>query len=235
MMLMAVGVLSLLFVFGLFHTLLHSQTTKLVEWSRSSLTKVFSPQRVVPSPTENEGVVRSGTSHRKAEAELRNVFATFDKNKDGFITKQELRVSMRNVGVDMSEAEAAEMVEKVDSNGDGLIDFDEFCELFDSMAGGDRASVGGGGGEEAGEGGGGEGDFMKEAFDVFDGDRDGLITVEELGLVLSSLGMKEGERLESCKEMIRKVDVDGDGMVNFDEFKEMMKTGGGGGRLVAVS
>ncbi|KAG5564376.1 hypothetical protein RHGRI_000541 [Rhododendron griersonianum] len=235
MMLMAVGVLSLLFVFGLFHTLLHSQTTKLVAWSRSSLTKVFSSQRVVPSPTENEEVVRSGTSHRKAEAELRNVFATFDKNKDGFITKQELGESMRNVGVDMSEAEAAEMVEKVDSNGDGLIDFDEFCELFDSTAGGDRAAVGGGGGEEAGEGGGGggEGDIMKEAFDVFDGDRDGLITVEELGLVLSSLGMKEGERLENCKEMIRKVDVDGDGMVNFDEFKEMMKTGGG--RLLAVS
>ncbi|XP_058182098.1 calmodulin-like protein 3 [Rhododendron vialii] len=234
MMLMAIGVLSLLFVFGLFHTLLHSQTTKLVAWSRSSLKKVFSSQRVVPSPTDSEEIVRSGTSHRKAEAELRKVFATFDKNKDGFITKQELRESMRNVGVDMSEAEAAEMVEKVDSNRDGLIDFDEFCELFDSMAGGDRAA-GEGRGEEAGEGGGGgEGDFMKEAFDVFDGDRDGLITVEELGLVLSSLGMKEGERLENCKEMIRKVDVDGDGMVNFDEFKEMMKTGGGG-RLVAVS
>ncbi|KAF7152688.1 hypothetical protein RHSIM_Rhsim01G0062600 [Rhododendron simsii] len=231
MMLMAIGVLSLLFVFGLFHTLLHSQTTKLIAWSRSSLTKVFSSQRVVPSPAENEEIVRSGT-HRKADAELRKVFATFDKNKDGFITKQELRESMRNVGVDMSEAEAAEMVEKVDSNGDGLIDFVEFCELFDSMAGGDRSAVGGGG-EEAGEGGGGDGDFMKEAFDVFDGDRDGLITVEELGLVLSSLGMKEGERLENCKEMIRKVDVDGDGMVNFDEFKEMMKTGGG--RLLAVS
>ena len=67
---------------------------------------------------------------------------------------------------------------------------------------------------------------LKEAFDVFDGDRDGLITVEELGMILSSLGLKEGKKLEACKEMIKKVDLDGDGMVNFDEFKRMMKAGG---------
>lgn len=229
-MFVAIVFLTLLFIFGLLHTILHPEGKKLVSWSQSSLAKVFS-LRVIASPSrtgENVEVIRSGT-HKKAE--LKNVFATFDKNKDGFIARQELRESMRNVGVDMTETEAADMVEKVDSNGDGLIDFDEFCELFDSMVGGDRAAGGGGGGEEGG-GGGGEGD-LKEAFDVFDGDRDGLITVEELGLVLSTLGMKEGERLESCKEMIRKVDVDGDGMVNFDEFKKMMKIGGG--RLISVS
>lgn len=101
------------------------------------------------------------------------------------------------------------MVEKMDSNGDGLIDFEEFCELFESISG-DRKVVD----EE-----------MREAFEVFDGNRDGLISVEELGLVLCSLGFVEGNRIENCKEMISKVDVDGDGMVNFDEFKNMMKSG----------
>ncbi|KAL0345276.1 UNVERIFIED_CONTAM: Calmodulin-like protein 2 [Sesamum radiatum] len=79
---------------------------------------------------------------------------------------------------------------------------------------------------------GGDGD-LKEAFDVFDGNKDGLITVEELGLVLSSLGFTEGKKLEDCKEMIRKVDMDGDGMVNFDEFKKMMRAGLG--RIIPVS
>ncbi|CAI0430662.1 unnamed protein product, partial [Linum tenue] len=63
------------------------------------------------------------------------------------------------------------------------------------------------------------GDELRDAFEVFDRDRDGMITVEELGSVLSSLGLKEGKRMEACKEMIRRVDADGDGMVNFDEFR----------------
>ncbi|CAN1215354.1 Calmodulin-like protein 3 [Linum perenne] len=105
---------------------------------------------------------------------MTSVFATFDKNGDGLITKQELRESLKNIQISATEKEE-----------------------------------------------------LKEAFEVFDGDKDGLITVEELGSVLSSLGMKEGKKMEDCKEMIRRVDVDGDGMVNFDEFKTMMMRNGG--------
>ncbi|CAI0542801.1 unnamed protein product [Linum tenue] len=140
---------------------------------------------------------------------MASVFATFDKNGDGFITKQELKESLKNIRISVTEAEAEEMVAKVDSNGDGLIDFEEFKILCRTM------------------GGAGEGDELRDAFEVFDRDRDGLITVEELGSVLSSLGLKEGKRMEDCKEMIRKVDADGDGMVNFDEFRTMMRNGGG--------
>ena len=43
---------------------------------------------------------------------------------------------------------------------------------------------------------------------MFDQNGDGFITVED------------------CKKMIMKVDVDGDGMVNYKEFKQMMKGGG---------
>ncbi|KAK6273258.1 hypothetical protein POUND7_010341 [Theobroma cacao] len=149
------------------------------------------------------------------KVELKRVFATFDKNGDGFITKQELGESLKNMRLFITEKEVEEMVVKVDANGDGLIDFDEFCILCQAM---------GGQGDAEGE--------LKEAFDVFDKDKDGLISVEELGSVLSSLGLKEGNKMEDCKAMIRKVDMDGDGMVSFDEFKRMMKSGGG---LVSVS
>ncbi|MBA0710259.1 hypothetical protein Golax_025246, partial [Gossypium laxum] len=158
--------------------------------------------------------------------ELKRVFSTFDKNGDGFITKQELRESLKNIRMFMTESEVEEMVVKLDANGDGLIDFDEFRILCKAIDDDDD----GGGGEEferLGE----EGEILKEAFDVFDRDKDGLITVEELGSVLCSLGLKEGDKIEDCKAMIRKVDIDGDGMVNFDEFKTMMKNGG---RLVSA-
>jgi calcium-binding protein CML len=50
--------------------------------------------------------------------------------------------------------------------------------------------------------------------------------VDELRSVLGSLGLKQGRTVEDCKKMITKVDVDGDGMVNYNEFKQMMKAGG---------
>lgn len=104
------------------------------------------------------------------------------------------------------------MMEKADINNDGLIDFNEFREL--SLSWGLASRSGGGDGEEEGE--------LREAFAVFDGNGDGMITVEELSLVLKSLGLKEGERVEACREMIKKVDMNGDGMINFEEFKKMM-------------
>ncbi|RZS19529.1 hypothetical protein BHM03_00051929, partial [Ensete ventricosum] len=55
---------------------------------------------------------------------------------------------------------------------------------------------------------------------------DGYISVEELRSVLLSLGLKQGRTAEDCRIMINKVDVDGDGRVDFKEFKQMMKAGG---------
>ncbi|KAG8044099.1 hypothetical protein GUJ93_ZPchr1274g29021 [Zizania palustris] len=64
-----------------------------------------------------------------------------------------------------------------------------------------------------------------DVFDVFDGNKDGLISAEELGTVLGSLGLhRHGGRpaVAECRYMIRLVDSDGDGMVSFEEFKRMM-------------
>lgn len=223
------NVLFLFFVFflGLISTFFGFPTKKIVAWFYSlsitnhpacgSLPPPQPPSISKVEPRKKAAVVAATTT----SPELRGVFATFDKNNDGYITKQELRESLNNIGIFASKDDVEDMVGRVDSNGDGLIDFDEFNELFTSMLMRKEEE------EEEGK----ERD-LKEAFQVFDGDGDGLISVQELGLVLSSLGFKEGKTLESCKEMINKVDVDGDGMVNFEEFKRMMKADG---RLVLVS
>jgi calcium-binding protein CML len=142
-------------------------------------------------------------------AELRRVFQMFDKNGDGRITKKELNDSLENMGIFIPDPELSQMIEKIDVNGDGCVDIDEFGALYQSIM------------EEKDE----EED-MKEAFNVFDQNGDGFITVEELRSVLASLGLKQGRTVEDCKRMILKVDVDGDGMVNFNEFKQMMRGGG---------
>ncbi|CAL9123836.1 unnamed protein product [Musa textilis] len=113
------------------------------------------------------------------------------------------------------------MLERVDTNGDRLIDLGEFRELYAALGRGQGPSGGDGGEEEEEE------TALQEAFDVFDGNRDGVIAAEELATVLTSLGLKQGARLEDCRDMIRRVDRDGDGKVSFDEFKKMMKMKGG--------
>lgn len=133
----------------------------------------------------------------------------FDKNKDGKITKKELSDSLKNLGIYIPDNELVQLIEKIDANGDGYVDINEFGSLYQTIM--DERD---------------DEEDMREAFNVFDQNGDGYITVEELRSVLASLGLKQGRNVEDCKLMIKKVDVDGDGRVNYNEFKQMMKVGG---------
>ncbi|KAM0940122.1 putative EF-hand domain-containing protein [Dioscorea sansibarensis] len=144
-------------------------------------------------------------------SELRRVFQMFDRNGDGRISQKELNHSLCKLGIDIPETDLATMIDKIDANGDGCVDLDEFSTLYKSIMDDHEED---------------EEEDMREAFNVFDQNGDGFITEEELRSVLASLGLKQGRTVEDCRRMIRKVDVDGDGMVNFKEFKQMMRGGG---------
>ncbi|KAF3776114.1 Calmodulin-like protein 5 [Nymphaea thermarum] len=165
------------------------------------------------------------------EAELRRVFSTFDHNDDGLITRQELQDSLENLGLFVSEADLDSMVARLDINGDGALDLQEFCVLYESVNVSGRRDGGAGSGRD-GEGLGGElvgeDQELKEAFDVFDVNGDGFITVEELGSVLSSMGLRRRASRTQLAEMIGTVDADGDGRVSLAEFQQMMKAGAAG-------
>ena len=173
---------------------------------------------------------RAGTSSSMDSSELRKVFQMFDKNGDGQITKKELGESLRNLGIYIPDDELDAIMGKIDANGDGCVDVEEFGELYRAIMDGDDGRAGGeGAGAGEGEGGaaGEEADEdMREAFRVFDANGDGYITVDELGAVLSSLGLKQGRTAEECRRMIGRVDRDGDGRVDFHEFRQMMLAGG---------
>ena len=61
---------------------------------------------------------------------------------------------------------------------------------------------------------------FKTLFDLFDKDGNGAITTKELGTVMRNLGQNPSE--EELKQMIREVDLNGDGTIDFKEFMCLM-------------
>lgn len=61
---------------------------------------------------------------------------------------------------------------------------------------------------------------FQEAFNLFDKDKDGTITTQELGTVMKSLGQYPSEN--ELRDLISEVDTDGNGVIDFKEFLGMM-------------
>ncbi|KAK6134298.1 hypothetical protein DH2020_031896 [Rehmannia glutinosa] len=145
-------------------------------------------------------------SRAQIEEELEQVFNKFDVNGDGKISASELGSIMGSLGHPATEEELKTMIQEVDSDGDGFISLKEFVELNTKDIDYDEVL-----------------ENLKDAFQVFDIDKNGSISAEELQDVLQSLG--EECTLAECRKMISGVDSDGNGTISFDEFKVMMMTG----------
>ena len=61
---------------------------------------------------------------------------------------------------------------------------------------------------------------MREAFQLFDKDGDGHVTAKELMIVLQTLG--QDPSIETCQDMIKEVDKDGNNEIEFEEFCVLM-------------
>ncbi|KAL7100914.1 hypothetical protein ACP275_08G024300 [Erythranthe tilingii] len=66
-------------------------------------------------------------------------------------------------------------------------------------------------------------DEVKEAFDVFDYNKDGFIDANELQRILCALRLNEGSEIENCTRMIGAFDENGDGFIDFDEFVKFIE------------
>jgi len=138
--------------------------------------------------------------------ELREAFSVFDLNQDGYISKEELSTAMANFGHLVTKAEIDEMVNLVDKDGNGLIDFKEFLALMDSNVLVQNIDQ-----------------EMTNLFAYIDKNNDGFISEKELKEMLK--GMGEKVKKKDIKKMMKLADQNKDGKISFTEFKRMVANG----------
>ncbi|KAH0723503.1 hypothetical protein KY285_006047 [Solanum tuberosum] len=136
-------------------------------------------------------------------SEFKEAFSLLDKDGEGCIMTKELEILMRSLGHNPTEAELQDMINELDADGNGTIDFPEFLYL---MARKMKDT-----GSEA---------ELKEAFRVFDKDQNGFISAAELRHILTNFGEVFND--EEVDEMIRDADVDGDGQISYEEFVKLL-------------
>ncbi|KAH0565166.1 hypothetical protein GP486_001444 [Trichoglossum hirsutum] len=135
---------------------------------------------------------------------------------------------MRSLGQNPSESELQDMINEVDADNNGTIDFPGMypclsqkhrhseskailtllivLEFLTMMA---RKMKDTDSEEE-----------IREAFKVFDRDNNGFISAAELRHVMTSIGEKLTD--DEVDEMIREADQDGDGRIDYNEFVQLM-------------
>merc|ERR1712014_101992 len=141
---------------------------------------------------------------------LKICFDLFDTKKQEFLSGDDLGEIMRAMGFRPTEEELKDLVNEVDEDGSGEIEFGEFCQLCATFLVEDP-------------------DLetmkkeLKDAFRIYDKEGQGFITNDTLrALIGELLAPLTDEELDG---IIEELDEDGSGSMDFDEFCEMMMTG----------
>uniref|UniRef100_A0A3Q3JVH1 EF-hand domain-containing protein n=1 Tax=Monopterus albus TaxID=43700 RepID=A0A3Q3JVH1_MONAL len=139
-------------------------------------------------------------------SELREVFMEFDKRKDGFIRHRDLGECMRTMGYMPTEMELIELSQQIGSK----MDFEDFVQLMGPKMLAETADM-----------------IGKKKQDMikfrcnFDSNGDGLISLTELREAMKKL-MGEQVTNREINEILQDVDLNKDGLVDFEEFVRMM-------------
>ncbi|KAL6142285.1 hypothetical protein ACLB2K_060568 [Fragaria x ananassa] len=142
----------------------------------------------------------------KEEVEdIKEMFKKMDTDNDGVVSIEELKSGLKNYGSQLAESDVQLLIEAVDTNGKGTLDYGEFVAVslhLQRMA---------------------NDEHLHKAFSYFDKNSNGFIEPDELRDALMEDGADDCT--DVANDIFHEVDTDKDGLISFDEFVAMMKTG----------
>ena len=134
--------------------------------------------------------------------EFEKQFINLAGNLHSSIDKDALKTLAKNLDQNYSEQEVERLIEEIDEDGNGKIEFEEFLNTLANKSIGDE-------------------NIIKQAFAILDRSDSGYITLNDLRHAMLCLG--ENYTNEEINEMISLVDDDQDGVINFQEFNKLIK------------
>jgi centrin-1 len=146
--------------------------------------------------------VRPGLTEDDIE-EIKEAFDLFDSDGSGTVEPRELKSAMVSLGFEAKNATLFHVVSELDKDGSGAIDFEEFLNMMSSQMD-DHSSK----------------EDIRSIFVLFDADKTGYINIKNLRKIARDLG--ETCEDEELLDLIRKGDSDGDGLVSFEDFYNIM-------------
>jgi Ca2+-binding EF-hand superfamily protein len=148
--------------------------------------------------------------NRQKEVELRQAFNLYDRDGSGTVDRMELRHVLRAMDHFPTEEELKEMIDDVDVNADGVLQFEEFATMMIRKESDDDNTK----------------MLLKKAFRILDCDDSGYLTPDELKDYMVTFGHEDFGG-EDAWEMIQDADRNQDGKIDYEEFAEYLMTSGG--------
>ena len=140
----------------------------------------------------------------RVNTEFERVLKYFNEDGDGKISPSELRNRLGMMGGELLFKDAEKLIEELDSDGDGFLSLEDFVKLMEAAGEDEKLKD------------------LEEAFEMYnDTEMFGFITPKSLQRMLGRLG--ESKSMEQCTTMIGHFDLNGDGLLCFDEFRVMMQ------------
>ena len=136
---------------------------------------------------------------------ISEVFDMFDKDQNGTIQASELHSVLESLGRNSNDDDVNQFLTKLDVDENGVVSKDEFMAAVDEIYSFPQSTV----------------DEVVQAFQIFDINGSGKITVDEMKTILLKFTNDFSER--DVASIFELIDVDQDGKVSYAEFAEIWK------------